>query len=112
MALHSEGSLKWAGSGGERLAEAASGLPGVGSALTEHATAEWRESKGGNEKLVAIQLEPRAPFDGEQTRRAREEGLEKQREGKEETFGRRRVKTYTDIFLPFLKRFLFKTYLT
>lgn len=51
----------------------------MGSALTEHATAEWLESTGGNEKLVAIQLEPWAPFDGEQTRRARGEGMEKER---------------------------------
>ena len=65
MALHSEGSLKWAGSGGERLAEASGGLPGACSALTEHATAEWLESMRGNEKLVAIQLEPRVPFDAE-----------------------------------------------
>lgn len=63
MVLHSEGSLKWAGSGGERLAEASGGLPGVCSALTEHATAEWLESMRGNEKLVATQPEPRVPFD-------------------------------------------------
>lgn len=63
--LHSEGSLKWAGSGGERLAEASGGLPGVCSALMERATAEWLESMKGNEKLAATQLEPRVSFDGE-----------------------------------------------
>lgn len=65
MVLHSVGSLKWAGSGGERLAEASGGLPGVRSALTEHATAEWLENMRGNEKLVATQLEPRVPFDAQ-----------------------------------------------
>lgn len=65
MGLHSEGSPKWAGSGGERLVEASGGLPGVRSALTEHATAEWLESMGGNEKPVATQPEPRVPFDAE-----------------------------------------------
>ena len=48
--------------------EASGGLPGVCSALTEHATAEWLESMRGNEKLVAIQLEPRVPFDAEYVR--------------------------------------------
>lgn len=45
--------------------EASGGLPGVRSALTEHATAEWLESMGGNEKPVATQPEPRVPFDAE-----------------------------------------------
>lgn len=82
MALHSEGSLKWAGSGGERLAEASGGLPGVRSALTEHATTEWLESMRGNEKLVATQPEPRVAFDADWVRRgARERWWRGERSG-------------------------------
>lgn len=66
MVLHSEGYLKWAGSGGERRAQASGGLPGVRSALTEHATAEWLESMRGNEELVATQPVPRVLFDAEE----------------------------------------------
>lgn len=61
----------------------------MGSAPTEHATAEWLESTGGNEKLVAIQLEPRAPFDAEQTRRARGEGRWERRGGRGDGKGER-----------------------
>ncbi|KAG7228354.1 hypothetical protein INR49_009218 [Caranx melampygus] len=53
------------GSAGERLVEASGGLPGVRSALTEHATAELLESRRGNEKLVATQPGPWVAFDAE-----------------------------------------------
>lgn len=43
-------------------------LLGVCSAPTEHGTTEWLESRRGNEKLVAIQLEPQAPFDAAEVR--------------------------------------------
>lgn len=94
IVLHSKASLKWAGSGGERLAEASGGLPGVHSALTEHATAEWLESMRGNEKLVATQPEPRVAFDaGRVWMRAREkwwrgEGWREEERGGEERRGR------------------------
>lgn len=53
--------------------------PGGGSALTEHATTEWLESTGGNEKLVAIQLEPRRPLMANKRGGYRGVGMEKQR---------------------------------
>lgn len=43
--------------------EASGGLPGVRSALTEHANIEWLQTLRGNEKLLATQLEPWTPFD-------------------------------------------------
>lgn len=37
--------------------EASGGLPGVCSALMEHTSAKWLESRGGNEKRVTTQPE-------------------------------------------------------